>query len=411
MHTRSKLLLLGVLYVVQGLPFGFQATALPVWMRESGVSLGAIGLLTLLAAPWSFKILWAPLVDRTAPGRLGRRKRWLLPLQLCLALLFLAAAATPVPGALAVLLALVFLMNLVAATQDIAVDGLAVDLLEPSELGLGNAAQVVGFKVGMLMGGGLLVWATQWIGWRGLFLVMAACTLVAAAALAFFRERDRPAVAPPESLRAVVRVAVDSLRRPGVGWVLAFIATYKLGETLVDSMFKPFLVDLGYDAPTIGLWVGSWGLGFSIAGSLVGGLLASRLAPVTAVGIAAALRVGPLAWEWGLAAFGASPEAVIAATCSEHFFGGVLTTCMFAFMMRQVDARIGATHFTLLAVVEVLGKAPAALLSGFLAQALGYAGLFGLGTLLSVAFLGLLLPLSRSQQPVAGAAVGSGSGD
>jgi predicted MFS family arabinose efflux permease len=284
-------------------------------------------------------------------------------------------------------------MNLAAATQDVAVDGLAVDLLPPEDLGRGNAAQVVGFKVGMLLGGGLLLWASAWIGVEGLFLGMAALALLGAGATWAFREpAPAPGTAPPAPAEVARRVW-QALRRPGTGWVLAFIATYKLGETLIDVMFKPFLVDQGYTAAQLGLWVGSWGLGCSILGSVLGGLLASRTAALTAVGVAALLRVGPLAAEWALAVFGAPAWAVIATTCAEHLLGGALTTAMFAFMMARVDRTVGGTHFTALAVVEVLGKAPAGLLSGLLAQALGYPALFGLGTALSVAFLALLVPL------------------
>lgn len=395
----ARLALLTTLYTVQGLPYGFQATALPAMLREAGVDLAWIGALTLLAAPWSLKILWAPWVDRVQ-SPLGRRRGVILPLQLALAALCTAAALTPLPGGLWVLLALVFAMNLAAATQDVAVDGLAVDLLPPEDLGTGNAAQVVGFKIGLLLGGGLLVWATTWVGWSGLFGSMAALALLAAAATwAFTEPPPRPDLAPP-SARAVATAVWAALRRPGMGWALAFIATYKLGETLVDVMFKPFLVDQGYTSQQIGLWVGTWGLGFSILGSLLGGLLASRMPLVAAVGLAAVLRAGPVAATWGLAVLGAPAAAVIAVTCAEHLVGGVLTTSMFAFMMSRVDRTVGGTHFTALAVVEVLGKAPAGLLSGVLANALGYPALFGLGTVLSVAFLGLLVPVHRASEGV-----------
>lgn len=394
MTRPARLALLTVLYTVQGLPYGFQATALPSLLREAGVSLAWIGALTLLAAPWSLKLLWAPWVDASR-SRLGRRRGVILPMQLSMAAACVAAAFTPLPAGLGLLLALVFLMNLAAATQDVAVDGLAVDLLPPEELGRGNAAQVVGFKVGMLLGGGLLLWASAWVGVTGLFLGMAAVALLGAATTWAFHEGapgDGPA---PPAAGEVARRVWRALRRPGAGWVLLFIATYKLGETLVDVMFKPFLVDQGYTAAQLGLWVGTWGLLCSILGSVLGGLLASRLPVLAAVGIAAVLRVGPLAAQWALAVLGAPAWAVIATTCAEHLLGGVLTTAMFAFMMARVDRTVGGTHFTALAVVEVLGKAPAGLLSGVLAQALGYPALFGLGTALSLAFLALLVPLRR----------------
>src|SRR5687767_6318696 len=148
-----KLGVLWTLYFVQGLPFGFQATALPVYLRAAGVSLAVVGMATALALPWALKIFFAPLVDRYGSARFGARRSWILPLQLgLLACCAAAALVPPVPleRSLAPLLWLVFGMNLFAATMDVAVDGLAVDLLEPDELGQGNIAQVVGYKAGML---------------------------------------------------------------------------------------------------------------------------------------------------------------------------------------------------------------------------------------------------------------------
>jgi MFS transporter, PAT family, beta-lactamase induction signal transducer AmpG len=408
---------LALLYFAQGLPFGFQSTALPVYLRKEGVSLAAIGFTSALALPWLGKPLWAPLVDRFGSTRFGRRKSWIVPLQLLLALTCALAARTPVSaGGTAPLLALVFLMNLFAATQDIAVDGLAIDILGRGELGLANAVQVVGYKAGMLTGGGLLVWASGRLGWQGLFGIMAALELAMLLAVLPLREPSpqAPATAsvatgasatgtslPVEerSLAAVVATLVHALRQEGAGALMLFVGTYKIGESMVDGMWKPFLVDAGFSAPQIGLWIGTYGLVASLAGSLAGGLLATRRSLLFAVAVAAALRSTSMLGEW-LVALAAPPSAgaVIAVTVTEHFFGGALTTVMFAFMMSRVDKTIGATHYTLLASVEVLGKTPGAWLSGVLAARLGYARLFALGVTLSFAFLLMLAPMRRGAQ-------------
>ena len=216
----------------------------------------------------------------------------------------------------------------------------------------------------------------------------------------FFREPDQATRVmnrsePVPSFREVL----ERLRRvaavPGTAWVVLFICTYKLGESLADAMFKPFLVDAGYTAGQIGLWVGTWGLFFSIAGSIAGGVAASRIGILPALAGACVLRALAVGGEWWLAAMGPTPEAVIAVTCAEQLFGGAVTTALFAFMMSQVDRRIGATHYTLLATLEVSGKLVAYQLSGHLAERLGYAGLFGLATVLAVAFLVLLVPIAR----------------
>ncbi len=406
-----KLGLLCALYFVQGMPFGFQVTALPVYLRTQGISVKTISFLGLLSAPWILKVLWAPLVDRYGSERIGRRKSWILPLQLALAATCAAAASVVSKGSLPMLLGLVFLMNLFAATQDIAVDGLAVDLLERHELGLGNTAQVDGYKVGMLTSGGLLVWASDYIGWQGLFLAMAALSLIVFGITLFAREPHSTA-----STGSVVRVdwrevfqrLKAAMRLPGTGWLLLFIGTYKLGEMMTDVLYKPFLVDSGLKTSQIGLWSGTIGLTLSLLGSLVGGLLATRMPLLGALTLTASLRILPLVGRWWLASSGVTQAGFIGVTLAEEFFGGALTTVMFAFMMSRVDRRIGATHYTLFACVEVLGKFPGGPIGGVLADDYGwsYARVFLLGIVLSVAFLGLLLPLRKYRTEVAPQPVG-----
>lgn len=394
-----RLGLLVLLYFVQGMPFGFQATALPVYLRTQGVSVTAIGFLGLLSLPWLLKVLWSPLVDRYGSRRLGRRKSWIVPLQAGLVVALVLAAFVDVQAQLGLLLALVFVVNLLAATQDIAVDGLAVDTLHPSELGLGNAAQVVGYKLGMLTGGGLLVWASAQIGWRGLFLAMAALT---AGVLLFSLSAREPEATTGDGMGfgALFAELGRAVRAPGTAWLLVFVATYKLGESMSDVLYKPFLVDAGITPPQIGLWVGTWGMLASLSGSLAGGLVARRMPLVTAVALTAALRVVPLAGRAWLAASGVTLERFAVVTLAEELFGGALTTAMFAFMMSRVSRKIGATHFTLLASVEVAGKLPGGPLGGVLVGGgvLGYAEAFGLGAALSLAFLALVPAVARGER-------------
>jgi MFS family permease len=398
-----KLGLLSALYFVQGLPFGFQATALPVYLRTQGVSVEAIGFIGLLSLPWMVKALWAPLVDRYGSARIGRRKSWILPLQAALAATCAVAAFVPVEGALPGLLGLIFLMNLFAATQDIAVDGFAVDSLRHEELGFGNAAQVVGYKLGMLTGGGLLVWASQYIGWQGLFLSMGALCFAVFLLMAFAREPAPRETAGAErtSWRGVLVQLKEALWLPGTKWLLLFIGTYKLGESMSDVLYKLFLVDAGLRPEQIGLWVGTWGQGASILGSAIGGLLVTRVPLRRALAVTATLRLFPLIGRWWLATTGVTDAGVIGVTIAEEFFGGALTTVLFALMMSRVDRRVGATHYTLLASLEVAGKAPGGPIAGMLVGRAhwSYAQVFLLGAGLSAAFLLLLLPLRQRKDP------------
>ncbi len=392
MRGTTKIALLGALYFAQGLPFGFQATALPAYLRAQGVSLAAIGMLGALSAPWLLKALWAPWIDR------GRRTPWILSMQLLMAISAVVAALVASSASLGALLGAIFAMNLFAATQDIAVDGLAVDLLTEEELGPGNAAQVVGYKLGMLTGGGLLVWASAHIGWQGLFFSIAGLILVVLVISALVLRASSFPPRAPRPLSAVLERLWSALRSPGALWVLLTVGTYKLGETMTDAMFKPFLVDRGYTISDIGLLMGTYGMLFSLAGSAAGGVLAKR-SIVRALRTAALLRIAPLVGVAALAAWSVPESMVVTIVCAEAFFGGMLTAALFAFMMSKVDPQIGATHFTLLASLEVLGKMSAATIGGFLAASAGYAWVFATGAVLSLLFWIWLMKMPGDTDP------------
>ncbi|MEM9692271.1 MAG: MFS transporter [Myxococcota bacterium] len=398
-RRRATLGLIWCLYFVQGLPFGFLTKTVRALVYEHPEygSRSAATLVTGLALPWLLKLLWAPLVDRYHRPRWGRRKSWLVPTQLLLSA-SLAGGAIAADRSLPALLLAVFVMNVFAATLDIAVDGLAVDCLAERDLGHGNAAQVVGYKLGMLAGGGFILYLTKFVSVSVSLSV--AALLVAGVAVLTMRFEEPPSPTPHRAIRGVVAQLKSVVTLPGTAWLLLAVATYKTGEAIVDGLFTPLVLDAGFEKWQLGKWDSIYGQSSSILGSLGGGYVATRLPLLRALAATACARIVPLV---GMLALGhgvdvsgdVSSIMVIAAMSAEHFFGGALTTVMFAFMMSQVDPRIGATHFTLLASVEVLGKTPTGLLSGVAADALGYTAPFAAAVILSVVYLLVLVPLRR----------------
>ncbi|MBA3546990.1 MAG: MFS transporter [Nannocystis sp.] len=384
-NTVKKLTLLGSLYLAQGLPDGFFRQTLPVMLRREGVSLEGIGLATLLMLPWGLKFLWAPLVDRHGSPRFGRRRSWIVPLQVtAIATMLLLAQAEPQRG-LAPLLCGVLLINFVAATQDIAADGLAVALLRPEERGLGNGVQVAAYRLGMILSGGVLIVLFEQIGWSGCFYWMAGVSALAMLPVLATRE---PAAPPPER---DVGLLAGFLRQPGIGGWLLTIAAFKFGEAFATAMLRPMFVDRGISLVALGWITGTAGFIAGLVGAMVGGVFVGAYGRHRMLIIFGALQAVAVA-SYALLALGPLDLTRVYVICIfEHLVSGMATAALFTMMMDATRPHAAGTDYTAQASVVVLATGIASAFSGFSAQALGYAGHFAVASSLCLAATGLVV--------------------
>lgn len=380
MKSWHKLGLIAALYIAQGLPFGFFTQSLPVLLRQQGLSLTDIGLTSLLALPWACKFLWAPLADRWYVKRLGRRRSWLIPIQGFTILVLLAAAWLDPNDSLKPIFIVVFLCNLLAATQDIATDGMAVQLLSPAERGLGNGIQVAGYRVGMILGGGALLILFEELGWKTSFQLMALLVFLCSLPVLFFNERQYLEQHQAERRSLVLRF----LRRPGVLAWLAVIIIYKLGDAIGAGMVRPFLVDLGLGLADIGWLLGTAGFGASLFGALLGGWLTSLWGGYRALLCFGGLQAASI-MAYSLAALGfSSTHWLYGLTIFENLTGGMATAALFTLMMSACRDDSAGTDYTVQASVFVIATGVAVSLSGILADSVGFAAYFNISGVMAL---------------------------
>lgn len=378
--------LLAGLYLSQGLPYGFFVQALPVLLRQQGASLPDIGLTSLLALPWMLKFAWAPLVDRRPHGRLGRRRGVILPLQLAAVALLAALAWVSPERHMALLMAAVLACNLVAASQDVATDALAVDLLPREDRGVGNGIQVAAYRLGMILGGGAILVFLEDLGWTLSFLLMAGLLLLASVPIAAWREPPAPAAVRPTLDFAALG---DWWRRSDTAAWMLLLFLFKLGEAAAGAMLRPMMVDAGLGLRDVGVLVGAIGSAAGLTGALLGGWGAHRLGRRGALltfGALQAATVAAYAWlathpSW--AAFG-----VLSAV--EHLIGGMATAALFTAMMDAARPERAATDYTLQACVVVAATGLGASVSGVFAEAWGYGPFFLACAALSAVGVGLV---------------------
>ena len=380
--------LLSMLYFAQGLPSGLLGKALPPLLREQGVSLSAIGFTAILALPWTLKFLWAPFLDR-----FWTRRRWLLSLNLATLGLMLLIASNDfgrwVSQSFSLLMAVLFLMNLVAATQDIATDGLAVSRLSPRLRGLGNSVQVIGYKIGMIFGGGLLLWLVARFGWQLSYASLALLIVPVLLPVWFMHEspvadKGEPRPADWRGWRGYVDLFAEFLSRPRMGWWLVTVGVFKIGDALASRMIGPFLSDQGLSLADIGLMTGVIGAIAGLGGALLGGVFLLRLGHRNALLLFGGLQAAGFAGYLLVAGGACTALMLYAVVCMEQFADGLSTVALFTSMMDVCRRQSPGTDYTLQAAFQVTVSGIAALASGLFAQAFGYQAVFGTGAILTL---------------------------
>jgi len=361
------------------LPLALSGGTLQAWATVEDVSLQAIGFLTLVGSAYTLKFLWAPLIDRYVPPFLGRRRGWMLITQLALALSIAAMAWFPPSQALMPLAMLAVLVAFFSATQDIAFDAYRTDVLRPDERGAGAAVSVLGYRLAMLVSGGLaLILADAWIGWGNTYILMGGL-MALAAVITLLAPEPEVQPRPPRTLaEAVAGPLVEFFSRRGALTLLALVVLYKLGDAFAGALSTTFLIrGAGYSATEVGAVNKLMGLAATIVGALIGGGLLARLGLYRSLflfGLAQA--VSNLAY-WLIAVSPQNLALMAAGVGLENLCGGMGTAAFVALLMAFCNARFTATQFALLSALSAVGRTYlAGPLSPPLVEALGWPGFF-----------------------------------
>jgi len=386
----AALLLLGF---SSGLPFYLSSRTLQAWMTVEGVNLTAIGFFSLVGLPYSLKFLWSPLIDRFAFPFLGRRKGWIFITQLALAVALAATAFGRPAEALELLAVNAFVIAFLSATQDITIDAYRADTLEQLEMGAGAGVYIVGFRVALIVtGAGALILADR-LSWPTVYLLLAGlmlATLVVSTRVPEPVLHDRP----PSSLNEAVRMPfLDFIARMGRSRglpILAFILLYRLGDTMIDNMKMPFLLQTGFSQTDIGVVQGAMGLTATLVGILVGGAVLSGIGINRSLWVFGVLQAASNFAYLLLANVGRNYPLMIVTVNVENFCWGLANTALVAFLTSLCDQRFSATQYALLSSLLAVGRDVLVAPAGSLAQMTGWPLFFWISVAAAIPGMALL---------------------
>jgi PAT family beta-lactamase induction signal transducer AmpG len=357
-----------------GLPLGLVWYSIPDWMRDIGVDIRVVGLFTLAQAPWAFKVVWSPLMDRYVPPFWGRRRGWMAVTQIALAILgLLLAGVGHRPEAIWVVGAIALAIALASASQDIAIDAYAVEVLRKEEQGAAVGARTALYRAAMLVsGGGAISLASRW-GWPAVNVLLALVYLPILLLSWKSPEPEERIVAPRTLREAVWLPFLGFLARHRALEMLAFVLLYKLGDQLTQALTRPFLIDMGYSADHRGIALATVGMVATIAGAFIGGWI------TTLVGLGHSL------WAFGFLqifsnvgyylvaiAGGVNLPIMYGATGFELFTGGLGTGAFSVLLLRMTEKRFSATQYALFTSLFALPRLLAGPIAGFSVDAMGW---------------------------------------
>ena len=384
--------------VSSGFPFALLAATLTQRLSEAGIEKKSISAFALALLIYSFKWVWAPLIDRIKlPGSktFGQRRTWLW-----LASLMVAGAvavlgfASPQADIQSVVIG-ALLLGFAGATFDIVIDAYRIEVLEPRQLGVGSGMSQYGWRLGAFFAASIALFVAARTDWTLGYLACIPLAFSGPIASLFMGEPKRHHEPKPvKGARAVVDAfwgpLSDFLKREGAFLVLLFVLVHKIGDTMANLMIRDLLVGLGFTKDEIlygDVWVGFFAL---LAGIFVGGVLYAKIGMKRSVLISLILMaISNLSFA-GLAAVGHSMAMLAWTIGFENFASGIGGVVVVAYLSALCNLRYTATQFALLsAAAAIVGRFLTGTTAGTLIENMGYVNFFLLTTL--VALPGVLL--------------------
>ncbi len=402
LQTIKKLTLILLMGFSSGLPLLLIGGTFKLWMARESVDIKTIGFFTWVSLSYSLKFLWAPLLDRYSLTKWGRRKSWMfltqILLMLCLYLMSLFH-----PGAdMWTMAALAAVIGVLSATQDLAVDAIRREMLSDEELGLGSSFTQYGYRIAMLVSGGIGVSFVNpsALTWNQFYFVMGLFMFIGLIVTLIV---DEPKVHLDRDL-SIISTFVSPLKefftRPGAWIILLFIFLFKFGDAISGSMLNPFYVHIGYSNEAIGLIAKTVGLTASLVGLFVGAVIIYQLGifkslvffgvlqGLSTAGFALPLYTGPEKWALALVVI------------FEDISAGMGSAAFIAYISSLTDKKYTATQYAVLSSVATLGRNFFSGFSGVIVESLGWKLFFFSCALIAIPGIFLLLYLGdRSKSP------------
>jgi PAT family beta-lactamase induction signal transducer AmpG len=412
-YADKRILIILLLGFSSGLPLLLVFSTLSIWLKLEEVSLTAIGLFSLVRTPYTFKFLWAPVIDKVElpvlTKWLGRRRGWALVTQFALmASIFALAATNPAEDPWITAIFAIF-VAFSSASQDIVIDAYRVEILSDDEQGAGAGAIVLGYRMGMLSAGAGSLWLASALSWQQVYSVMGGLVLIGILAVFLANEPEIKTIQQDKEAdkarmvlylnkgipiwiakllvwanEGIVAPFKDFMTRSGWVCALAFIVLYKLGESYLGVMAGPFYVAIGFSTAEIANVTKLFGLGAIIVGGLLGGIMVNQLGIFKSLMICGILQIGGTLMFALQAKVGHSIPMLMVTITAENVTSGMATSAFVAYLSSLCNQAYTATQYALLSGLTAFSRDVLSASAGWAAEQVDWVGFFLISSIAAI---------------------------
>ncbi len=395
MNKRTKdLAVVTILGFASGLPFPFISGTLQAWLTYEGIDIKTIGFLTILTFPYSFKFLWSAFFDRYSINKLGRRKGWILICQLSI-MAGMALMITLTPQNLMPFIIIAIFVAFFSASQDISIDAYRTEIIKPKDRGLAVSFAVTAYRLALIIAGGLCLLMADHVGWKPALMIVT--SLLFFGIISTLLANEPVTVKTPNSLKeSFIEPFKDLLKRDKSILILLFIVLYKLGDAYASSLSTAFFIrGVGFSLTEVGTVNKIGGLISTIFGSLIGGILLTRISLYRALILFGIFQALSNLMFMAIAIVGKSLPLFISTVVIENFTGGMGTTAFLALLMGLCNRSFAATQYALLSSLASLGRVIISPTSGFVVENIGWTAFYFITFLVAIPGLFFIIPLKN----------------
>ena len=396
-YADRKMLICMAMGFSSGLPLFILVHLISAWLKSEHVDLKSISLFGLVGFPYTWKFVWAPVMDRFSLSFLGRRRGWMLVTQVLLLFVIMELGQLSPQRDFTLIIWLSGLMCFISASQDIVINAYQREILDERHQAIGFALSINTYKLSALVPGSLALILSDHVSWSAVFIFTALFMLPGIITTLLIKEPSLYGEPPKNIREAVLLPFKEFINRKGLSaalLILGFIFLYNLGNAMATALQTPFFMDLGFTRTQIGVVAKSTGLWAGISGGILGGIWLIKLGINRGLWIFGVLQAVAILGFALMAKMGLSVWMLGVVMAADYFAVGLSVAAFTAYIATTTDPRYTATQFALVTSLAAIPRTFFNAITGYIVDQTGWFGFFIVCFLLTIPGMLLLLKVA-----------------